>query len=114
MSDLVTVDDLAYGQLDYSSTPTLFWNAIDLPDDPNVWDGGVNAATAAGLSVMFSFTGASPPTKPLHIKLLHKFLHQARKYLSLVASSPPPTARSSHYRCTASAHRSCKLSFLTT
>ncbi|KAI0719732.1 hypothetical protein C8T65DRAFT_736296 [Cerioporus squamosus] len=58
MSDLVTVDDLAYDQLRYSNSATLFWNPVSLPDDPNVWDGGVQVASQAGLSVEFSFTGS--------------------------------------------------------
>ncbi|RPD53432.1 hypothetical protein L226DRAFT_617389 [Lentinus tigrinus ALCF2SS1-7] len=58
MSDLVTVDDLAYDQIHYSSTPPIFWDHIELPDDPDVWDGGVSAAKDAGMYVTFSFTGS--------------------------------------------------------
>ena len=106
MSDLVTVDDLAYDQIDYSSTPTLFWNSINLPDDPNVWNGGVNAATAEGLSVQFSFTGTSLLPR-IHCSIISQD-SQDRKYLSMVALSLPPTARNSHCRCIASVPRGCK------
>lgn len=63
MSDVVTVDDLEFDKVHYSSTPTLFWDLYVPEHAADVWDGELHRASTPGLSATFSFTGPSlqPP-----------------------------------------------------
>ncbi|KAI0665678.1 hypothetical protein C8Q78DRAFT_1063539 [Trametes maxima] len=59
-SDLITVDNLDFNQITYSTSPdeNLDWIPYQPPNDPDVWNALVERAAAPGLSATFSFTGS--------------------------------------------------------
>ncbi|KAI0766999.1 hypothetical protein C8Q74DRAFT_1277409 [Fomes fomentarius] len=58
MSDVVTVDDLEFDKVHYSSTPTAFWDTYVPENAADVWDGELHRASTPGLSATLSFTGS--------------------------------------------------------
>ncbi|KAI0645303.1 hypothetical protein C8Q79DRAFT_1011383 [Trametes meyenii] len=59
-SDLITVDNLDFNQITYSTYPDdhLSWSPYQPPNDPDVWNALVQRAAVSGLSATFSFTGS--------------------------------------------------------
>ncbi|TBU40770.1 hypothetical protein BD309DRAFT_966666 [Dichomitus squalens] len=59
MSDLITVDDLAFDEITYIDVDdNNFWNPFFPPNDPNVRQGEVRMGASTGLSATFTFTGS--------------------------------------------------------